>query len=182
MQPEQESYAKEFIEGMQQAVRCDWCGRDGWKNRRGLCRHCNDVRKDFERVEKLARDVSEPKSFIQDWEQRVTRQKKKDCMAWGLMLRGILNGSVDPLALEHWFCMVAKHIARDDRMHRGTATTLGWIFTPEQRQVLAYFFWEIFSAEASHKRQSRAQWHAQCESLKAGIDTNGGRADAAKGV
>jgi hypothetical protein len=103
-----------------------------------------------------------------DWEQRVARQKKRDCIVWGQMLHGLLNGSVEPLELERWFCMVAKHIARDDRMHRGTATVLGWTFTPEQRQVLAYLLWEIFGAEASHNRRGRARWHVQRESLRTG--------------
>ncbi len=111
MQYEQEPYAKEFIEGMRKVARCDWCGRDTRTNRKGLCRHCNEVRKDLERVEKLT-------------------------------------------------------IARDSRMHYGTATMLGWTCTPAQRQMLAYFFWEIFGAQASHNRQSRAQWRVQCESLE----------------
>jgi len=166
MQREQKSYAKEFIEGMRQAVRCDWCGRDKKRSRSGLCRHCNDIRKDLERVEKLVSDPKEPKTFVLDWQLRVARQKKKDCVIWGQMLHGILNGSVDSLGLEHWLCRVAKRIARDNQMHRGTATVLGWTFTPEQRQMLAYLFWEIFGAEASHKRESRAMWQVQCDSLE----------------
>src|SRR6266571_127322 len=130
MQYEQEPYAKEFIEGMRKVARCDWCGRDTRTNRKGLCRHCNEVRKDLERVEKLTSDVAEPKTFMLDWRQRVARQKKEDCIVWGQMLRGILSGGVEPLALEHWFCMVSKRIARDSRMHYGTATMLGWTCTP----------------------------------------------------
>lgn len=54
------------------------------------------------------------------------------------------------------FACLRKRIARDDVMHRGTATMLGWTFTPEQRQVLAYKFWNVFGAEASHNRWNRA--------------------------
>jgi hypothetical protein len=156
MRGEQESYAKEFIEGMRQSVRCHWCGRDEKKNRKGLCRHCNNVRKDLESIEKLADDPSEPKTFMLDWELRIARQQQKDCMAWGQMLHGILDGPVECLELEHWFRRVAESIARDKRMHYGMANTLCWIFSAEQRQVLAYLLWEVFGAEASHNRKGRA--------------------------
>jgi hypothetical protein len=53
--------------------------------------------------------------------------------------------------------MLAKRIAKDKRMHYNSATMLGWTFTAEQRQVLAYLFWEIFSDEASHYRKGRTQ-------------------------
>ena len=157
-------YAKEFMTGVRERDRCDWCGRDERMKRKGLCRHCNKVQKDLDRIEKLA--VSEPGDFVLNWELRVARQKKKDCVVWGQMLRGILDGPVDALGLEGWFRMLARKIARDDVMHRGTATMLGWTFTPEQRQVLAYMFWEVFGAEASHNRWGRAMSKASRESRK----------------
>ncbi len=40
---------------------------------------------------------------------------------------------------------------------------LGWTFTAEQRQVLAYLFWETFGAEASRNRKGRAQHRAVVE-------------------
>jgi len=146
-------YGKEFMVGVRERDSCDWCGRDKRMKRKGLCRHCNEARKDLERNEKLA--ASEPSDFVLNWELRVARQKKKDCSAWGQMLHSILDGPVEALCLEHWF-RVAEKIARDDAMHRGLATMLGWTFTAEQRQVLAYLFWRIFSANASHNRRSRA--------------------------
>jgi hypothetical protein len=154
---EEESYAKEFMDDLQRADRCDWCGRDKRRNRVGLCRHCNEIRKKLRKLEKLA--LTSKPNFMLDWELKVLQQKKKDCISWGQMLQGIL-GAVDALDLEHWFCMIAQHIARDDRMHYGTATMLGWTFTAEQRQVLGYMFWEIFGAHASHNRQNRAAYIA----------------------
>ena len=57
---------------------------------------------------------------------------------------------------------------RDKQMHYGTANMLGGTFTPEQRQVLAYLFWEIFGAEASHNRRNRAEGRVTRDSLKPG--------------
>jgi hypothetical protein len=150
-------YAKQFIEDARRAVRCDWCGRDARRNRRGLCRHCNEIRKTIEKLEKLAARKNRKPDFMLDYELKVAKAEKKDCVAWGQILRTLLGG-VDPLDLEHWFCMVAKRIARDRNMHYGTATMLGWTFTGEQRQVLAYMFWEIFGADASHNRRARVRY------------------------
>ncbi|SRR6266481_1902188 len=148
-----EEYAPQFIEDARQAERCDWCGRDARRNRKRFCRHCNEIRRRIEELEKLAQ-TSGKQNFMLDWELRVARAEKEDCIAWGGMVRRIF-GQVAPLDLEHWFCMLAKRIARDRNMHYGTATMLGWTFTPAQRQVLAYMFWEIFGAEASHNRKAR---------------------------
>jgi hypothetical protein len=88
-----------------------------------------------------------------DWELKVARAERKDCIAWGGMLRGIL-GQVDPIGLERWFSMLSERIAAHD-MHANSATMLGWTFAPEQRQALAYMFWQIFSEEASRHRKAR---------------------------
>src|SRR6266849_2268952 len=160
----EKSYAKEFIADVRKADRCDWCWRDARKNRRGLCRHCNEIRKDLERLEK--RTAEGTVNFILDWNLRVARREKEDCIAWGNIGRGILDRPVSGLDLEHWFCDLAKRLARDRKMHYGTANILGWTFTPEQRQVLAYLFWEIFGAEASHNRKGRATGRVSIEGVK----------------
>jgi len=162
-------YAKKFIENAKSYDRCDWCGRIGKKNRRGLCRSCNRVYKEVESLEKQIREqpASLP-NYILDWDLKVAKQMKRDCIAWGNILKGILSGPIDSLDLEHWFRKMARSIARDDRMHVGLATTLGWVFTAAQRQFLAYLFWEVFGAEASHNRRYRAMGQAQRERLKAG--------------
>ena len=152
-----ESYAKQFIRDAGQAVRCDWCGRDARRNRKGLCRHCNEIRKTIDKLELVAAQANGKPDMILDYELRVARAEKGDCIAWGKMLHSLLGG-VEPLGLEHWFCMAAKRIARDRSMHHGTATMLGWTFTQEQRQVLAYMFWEIFGADASLNRRARARY------------------------
>jgi hypothetical protein len=153
-----DSYAREFIEGLRRQARCDWCGRDAKLTRKKLCRHCNDIQKRIEQLEEKAPKKSRP-NFLLDWDLKVARAEKKDCIAWGEMLKTLLV-RVDALDLEHWFCMLAKRIARDKRMHYNTATMLGWTFTAEQRQVLAYLFWETFGAEASHNRKERVQHRA----------------------
>jgi hypothetical protein len=102
-----------------------------------------------------------------DWELRVTREKKKDCVWWGRRLEHLLAGPVDSLTLEHWFRDVAKSVARSEKLHYGIATMLGWTFTPEQRQVLGYLFWEIFGEQASRNRRNRALWRVQRAALKA---------------
>jgi hypothetical protein len=38
------------------------------------------------------------------------------------------------------------------------ATMLGWTFSPDQRKVLAYFFWRMFSDEASRNRKNRVRY------------------------
>jgi hypothetical protein len=58
----------------------------------------HDVQKDLDRIEKLV--ASGPGDFVLNWELRVARQKKKDCIVWGQMLRGILDGPVDALSVE----------------------------------------------------------------------------------
>jgi hypothetical protein len=102
-----------------------------------------------------------------DWERDIAREMKKDCISWGKMLKGILDGPVSGLALEGWFRDAAQHIARDKVMNQGRATTFGWTFTPEHRQVLGYLFWEMFGAEASHNRMNRAMSSASAERRKA---------------
>ena len=164
------SFAKEWIEGARSVTRCDWCGREKAKNRRGLCRHCDGVRKDLESVEKQATEspgaFQRFSNFILEWEVAIARQKKSDCIFWGRHLQGILHGAVDSLTLEGWFRQVAQRIARDRDIHYNTATPLSWTFTPEQRQVLAYMFWQIFGEEASHNRRSHAQARVQREHLR----------------
>jgi hypothetical protein len=96
---------------------------------------------------------------------QIAREEKKACMAWGQMLKEILDG-VDGLGLEKWFREAAERIARDKRMHVGKATMLGWTFSREQRQILAYLFWEIFGAQASHNRKNRATSSALVERRK----------------
>jgi hypothetical protein len=145
-----ESHAQKFMERAREANRCVWCARAKPKNRKGLCRHCEKIRRKIEKLEMLP-----PGSFMLDWELRVARAEKEGCIVWGGMPNGIL-GEVTPLDLEHWFCMLAKRIARDRRMHSNSATMLGWTFTPEQRQVLAYMFWQVFGEEASHHGKGRA--------------------------
>jgi hypothetical protein len=156
--PVQESYAKTFIAQVRHFERCDWCGRDKPKKRNGLCRHCDDVRRSLEKVENEA--ASKRLSFGLDFNLRVAREKKKDCINWGKSVKNILDGQVSPLELEHRFRRLAECIARDKRMHYGIATMLGWTFTAEQRQVLAYLFWQIFAEHASRNRQNRAYGRA----------------------
>jgi len=50
----------------------------------------------------------------------------------------------------------AKRIAGDDKKMQSRANILGWTFTQEQRQVLAYLFWEILGEHASRHRQAYA--------------------------
>lgn len=167
MKNERESYAKEFIESVRRFGRCEWCGRNARKNRKGLCRPCNGVRKHLDAVEKQGRErPSGSEDFTLNWELRVAREMKNDCIAWGRMLEHILNAPSEPLSLEHWFRRVAENVARDKTMHYGMASTLASVFAPAQRQVLAYLFWEVFSAAASHNRQNRAMGRAHRENLK----------------
>jgi hypothetical protein len=144
-------YAQEFVAGIQLEDRCSWCKRTKKRNRVGLCRHCNEIRKRVEKLEKATRRKRKP-DFNLEQELKIALAEKDSCVGWGETLGSILGQVTD---LEHWFCMVATRIARDRKMHYGTATMLGWTFTAEQRQVLAYMFWEIFSADASHNRRSR---------------------------
>jgi hypothetical protein len=168
MNVERESYASEFIEGVRRYDRCDWCGRDVKRNRRGLCRSCDAVHRHLAAVENRISEVpAGSKDFILDWELRVAREMKKDCIAWGQILNSILTGPVESLGLEHWFRKLAESIARDKDMNFGIANILGAVFDAEQRQVLAYLCWKIFGKEASQKRRKRATWQAQVESLRA---------------
>jgi hypothetical protein len=151
----EEPYAEQFIEDARRAERCVWCGRDKRRNSRGLCRSCDGVRRKIERLEKLASERrGDP---VLEWELQVAHAEKEDCIAWGEMLRGVL-GHVDSVDLEHWFCMLAKRIAGDDRMYANMATALGWSFSPEQHRMLAYLFWRVFSEEASRRRWLDARY------------------------
>ena len=143
-----DSYAHEFMADAQKADRCEWCAREKRKNRKGLCRHCDKIRRTIEQLERLPR-----RDFLLDWELRVARAERKDCKAWGGLLRGIL-GHVDPINLERWFSMLSERIAGRD-MHSNSATMLGWTFSPGERQVLAYMFWQMFGENASRNRRSR---------------------------
>jgi hypothetical protein len=160
-----ETYCKRFIDSARNFDRCEWCGREGRKNRKGLCRSCNGVRKNLELLEKRTRE--QPSHYFLNWELRVANQMKRDCMAWGKMLSYILAGPVDALNLEHWLRDVAERVAKDKRIHFGTANMLAGAFGPAQRQVLAYLLWQVFAAEASHNRKNRAMGRAQRETLSA---------------
>lgn len=152
-------YAIKWVEGARHAIRCKWCGRDARRNRKGLCSHCNEVRKDLEKIEKQATQAC-PGLVPQLWLEReltIAREKKDDCIYWGQHLRDILFGRVDAFTLERWFRLIASRIAKNGRIHSNIATPLAWTFTGEQRQILAYLFWEIFGAEASHNRRNRAE-------------------------
>lgn len=155
---------KEFIQNRQNADKCDWCGKEEKMRRKGLCRHCNRVQKDITRLEKLT--ASDPTNPFLNYEVKIARQKKKDCMAWGQMRRDILDGRVSSLSLEHWFRNAAKLITKDERMFFGSANFLGSVFAPGQRQVLAYKFWEMLSAKASHNRRNRAMGAVSREERK----------------
>ncbi len=148
-----ESGAKQFIDSVRGFDRCNWCGNEARKNRKGLCRSCNDVRKQLDGAEKRAESRSD---FMTEWELKVARAKKADCIYWGNDLKHILSGPVNGLRTEYRFAELAKKIANEKIMFHGMANTFDWTFTPEQRQVLAYLFWKIFRSEASHNRLNRA--------------------------
>jgi len=128
MQGKEKPYAVQFIEDAKALERCEWCARDKPLYRKGLWRHCWDIRSKLARLEKLA--AKHKRNMLVDWELR-ERARKKDCVIWGKMLPRFL-GHVDSLDLEHWFCMVEKRIARDDRVCSNLATMLGWTFSPDQ--------------------------------------------------
>jgi hypothetical protein len=156
MHHDYEAFAKEFIESVRNVERCNWCGRVANRNRKGLCRPCDGIRKRLATAE----NHSEPDNVYVKHELKVARQMKKDCIIWGEMLKGIVEVPGDSLQLEGWLRRVAEKIANDKRMHYGMANTLGSTFAPAQRQVLAYLLWEVFAAEASHNRQNRASGRA----------------------
>jgi hypothetical protein len=81
---------------------------------------------------------------------------KRLCISDGDILRRILASEVSSLELEEWFNRAAEVIANKPRLHYNTATQLGWAFTPAQRQLLAYLFWEIFRVEWQRQRGERA--------------------------
>jgi len=172
--------AREFITSVRSVVRCHWCGRQGKRLTKGLCRHCNDVRKDLLRFEKEVLGVraeSEPHGRLVwlNQELAIARARKKNCIGWGQMLDDILAGHVEPLTLERaWFRPVQKSIANDDRSNHSREAALGSIFTSEQRQVLAYFLWEILGEQASHNRRNRVEGVADREILR---QTDEDRAD-----
>jgi hypothetical protein len=151
--PYEDQEARQFIKLARGFSRCDWCKRDKPRNGRGLCRHCNDVRLNLEKTQK--RDPH-PRVFTGKWFLRLAREKKNSCIGWGKMLRNILDGDVSPLQLEHWLWLIAKRVGSGEKQVYGLATPLGRMFTPAQRQVLAYLFWEILSEHASRHRQSYA--------------------------
>ena len=165
MQHDYEAFAKEFIESIRNVERCNWCGRGTNRNRRGLCRSCDGVRKRLAKTEEAHH--AEPDNFFVEHELKIARQMKKDCIIWGKMLKGIVDVPGDSLQLEGWLRRVAEKVANDKRMHYGMANTLGLTFPPAQRQVLAYLLWEIFAAEASHYRQNRASGRVMREDVKA---------------
>ena len=148
-------YADEFLQDAKNAERCDSCLRAKSKNRFGLCRHCNEIRKRIAKLE-LAISKSKPNMAL-DWELQVAKAERDECKAWGGMLKSILAG-VDSVDLEHWFSKLSGHIAGDVDMHSASAITIGWIFDPAQRQVLAYMFWEMFAQHASRNRRNKARY------------------------
>ena len=142
-----------FMEMVRKYDRCEWCRRDKNKNRRGLCRSCDSVRKRLDSLE-AQKDVE--KNFHLRWDLGVTRRMKKDCIAWGNMLKPILGDAVSTLKLEHDFRRLARSIARDNKMFSHWADVLADQFDKEQRHVLAYLFWKIYSEQASRNRRIRA--------------------------
>lgn len=153
MKPSDEPYATTFIKYRRRADRCKWCWRERPRNGLGLCRPCNDVRKELALFEKRA---GESKDYVTDWRLRVAREMKQDCQFWGMLVKHILEGPVSGLKLESEFHLLWKRITPREKMHSGSANMFDWTFTTEQKQVLAYLLWELFSAEASLNRRNRA--------------------------
>lgn len=142
--------AKGFVHSMRQTHRCDWCGRVDLSNHKVLCPSCDRVRRELQRNE---RSAANQQSKL---ELRISIKQKEDCISWGESLKRTLDAPVDSSALAGWFACAAKQIARDEGTHRGSENIWECAFTADQRQVLAYMFWEIFSVHARHHRKSRA--------------------------
>jgi hypothetical protein len=59
-----------------------------------LCRHCDRIRLKLERLEKLA--AKHKHNLMVDWEIRLARAQKKDCIGWGKMLPSVLGHVAPP--------------------------------------------------------------------------------------
>lgn len=159
--PADKPYAEEWIREARALPRCEWCGGTGDKMPRvGLCRPCNNVRK---RLIKTQRWVTAEKPaanrqirFLLDRELAIVKNMQRLCEADGHRVHGLLNGEVRPLQLEGWFNDIAARIAKKPRLY-STAEQLGWSFTPPQRQLLAYLFWQIFHVHWQLNRKNYAE-------------------------
>ncbi len=152
-------YAEEWIEDASNETRCEWCGEPERMPRIKLCRHCNRIRKELEKTrQRVAQEkvtANKHEEFILDSALATLEEEKQSCISDGKSLKYLLEG-VDSMGLESWFRWAAKRIVRKSRLHSRIATPLGWTFTPSQRQVIAYLFWEIFHADARRNRWNRA--------------------------
>ena len=159
-------YVEVWIQSARALARCDWCGGTGEKMPRiGLCRPCNEVRKHLLKTKQWVSakrpSANRHNQFMLDRELAIAEKMKQLCIADGNALRGTLEGEVSPLDLEHWFTALARNVAREPRkrrrLHNGTASQLGWSFSPSQRQLLAYLFCQIFHAQWQFNRRRRAE-------------------------
>lgn len=152
-----EPYAETWIRSERSTERCEWCGDSKRMPRIRLCRACNRVRKNLLRLEKLVKEKrpsanGKARSFL-DVELAAAKNVKNLCILEGNKVRDILS-EVTGLELEHWFSAVAARIAKKPRLHYKKATMLGWTFTPAERQVLAYLFWQVFHVQRQYARMA----------------------------
>jgi hypothetical protein len=97
-------YADTWIENLRLVTRCEWCGVGTRRlTRRGLCRHCNEIRKKLDKLQKMTKTPPSTigPSYHFQMELAIMEAEKANCIVYGNVVKRILNGGVDGLSLEH---------------------------------------------------------------------------------
>jgi hypothetical protein len=149
--------AETWIENIRRTSRCEWCAASSRLHRSRLCDQCDKIRKALLRIQKQLEDSQNTGRFRLERELEIAEAMRRDCVADGQSLRNIFMGEVDGLKLEREFKRLALGIASSEGLHHGIAASLDRAFSPAQRQVLGFLFWQIFHAQATRNRKSRAQ-------------------------
>jgi len=94
------------------------------------------------RLSEIPETTDSYQRFLLRHERDVIDNKKQIRLANGMEIEMILNGEeFSALDLEELFSRVSSAVCHYPKLHGGIATRLGETFTPKQRQVLGYLFW-----------------------------------------
>jgi hypothetical protein len=152
-------YACEFLNGVFNAPRCDWCKHTRKKvYRKGLCRHCYDISREVVKIEAQARAYREQGQPIQrflDAKLDVARRMAESARVEGNTYGDIHMDDISGLTLEHEFSFISKLLLRKDLFY-GKANLFGWSFTLPQRRLIFYLLSHLSREYLRRNRRQKA--------------------------
>ena len=148
--------------------RCDWCGNPFHKvYRSGLCRHCYDIKAEKRR---LSREVKKGMGAGIRWKSldltlrikcHVAGKMEEMAKAEGQLIRHNRRPEISAKVIEDLLRYISHQLlSRKDPLYDcyyNCATTIGRLFSPQQRVALIHLLSEAVSQHKRHLRRKRAK-------------------------